>query len=87
MSYASLADDSVVDMLLNHVRHTPLKMALRAFQLLDDFLSSLVDNSSSLLGTAFLGSSSLVGGDQPVRIAFHASSSMDLMNSRIRAFH
>ena len=39
MSYASLAE-SMAEMLLNCVGLTSWKMALRAFQLLDDFLSS-----------------------------------------------
>ena len=82
MSQASLAN-SMVDMLLNVMGLNSVKMALRAFQLLDDSLSSYVDHSISLLGTVFPDSSFLVGGDQPVKIDFQACSSMDLMNAHI----
>ena len=62
MFQASLAN-SVVEMFFNCVGLTPLKMALKAFQLLDDCLSSSNDHSSSLLGIfSFLDSSFLVGG-------------------------
>ena len=64
-------------MLLDYVRFTLLKMTLRALQLLDVCLSSSVNHSSSLLGTSFADPSSLVGGDQPVKTAFHANSSID----------
>ena len=59
MSHVSLVD-SVVEMLLNCVGLTPLKMALRAFQLLDDCLFPSNDHSSSLLGTSFPDLSLLV---------------------------
>ena len=61
MSHTSLVD-SVAKMLLNCVGLTPLKMALRAFQLLDDYLSSSVVQSSSLLSTSLPDSSFSVGG-------------------------
>ena len=85
MSHASLADLMAV-MLLNCVGLTPLKMALGAFQLLDGCLSSSDDHSSSLLGTYFPYSSFIVEGVLPIKIAFLTSSSIDLMNARIRAF-
>ena len=78
--------NSVADMLLNCVGLTLLKMGLRAFQLLDDCLSTSVDHSSSLLGTSFPNASFLVGGDQLVKMAFHTSSSIDLRNAHIQAF-
>ena len=65
MSKDSLAD-SVAEMLLNCVGLTPLKMALRAFQLLDNCLFSYVVQSSSLLGTSFPDLPFLVGGVHPV---------------------
>ena len=49
-------------MLLNCVGLTPLKMALRAFQVFDDCLSSSGDHSSSILGSLFSNLSFLVGG-------------------------
>ena len=85
MSQASLVD-SLAEMLLNCVGLTPLNMALRAFQLLDDYLFSSTVQLSSLLGTSFPDSSFLMGGVQLVRIAFLASSSLDLLNARMRAF-
>ena len=85
MSQATLAY-SMAKMLLNYVGLTPLKMALRAFQLLDDCLFSSIVQSSLLLGTSFLDSSFLVGGVLPTKTVFHASLSMDLMNTRMRAF-
>ena len=65
MSQASLTD-SVAEMLLNCVGLTPLKMALRAFQLLDDYLLYSAVQPSSLLSTSFPDLSFLVGGVQPV---------------------
>ena len=85
MSHASLID-FVANMLLNCVGLTPLKIALSAFQLLEDYVFSSIVHSSSLLGTSLLDSFSFVGGDQTVKTAFHAGSSMDLMNSCMRAF-
>ena len=73
-------------MLLNCVGLTPLKIALKAFQLFDYFLSSSTVQSSSLLGTSFPDSSFLVGGVQPVKTAFQASSSIDLMNAHMQPF-
>ena len=61
MSHASLVD-LVVEMLLNCMGITLLKMGLRAFQLLDDCLFSSVVQLSSLLGTSFPDSSFLVEG-------------------------
>ena len=85
MSQASLAY-SMAKMLLNCVGITPLKMTLRAFQLLDDCLFSSILQSSLLLGTLFQDSSFLVGGVQPAKTVFHASLSMGLMNTRMQAF-
>ena len=82
MSQASLAD-SMADMFLNVMGLNSLKMALRAFQFLNDSLSSFADHSISLLSKVFPNSSFLVGGDQPVKINFQACSSMDLMNAHI----
>ena len=61
MSHASLAN-SMAEMFLNCVGLTPLKMPLRAFQLLHNCLFSSTVQSSSLLGTSFPDSSFLVGG-------------------------
>ena len=73
-------------MLLNCVGLTPLKMGLRTFQFFDDYLYFSDDHSSILLGTLFPNLSFLVGGDQSVKIAFQASSPIDLINVGIRAF-
>ena len=58
----------MVEMLLNCVRLTPLKMVLRAFQLLDDCLSSFDDHSSSFLGPSFPDLFFLVGESRWLRL-------------------
>ena len=85
LSHASLAT-SVVEIILNQVRSTQLKIAFRAREYWVDRASSSGVQSASLLGIVFPSTLILVGSFHPCRIDLYALSSIDFMKARILPF-